>query len=59
MLMDAKVAGIRGRGRSKTSFTDNIWSWTGLSSSEAVVMANDRERWKIISSNLRKTEDET
>ena len=53
VLMEAKVAGKRGRrrGRPKTSWTDNIKSWTGLGKSEAVVMAHDRERWKIISSN--------
>ena len=59
VLMEAKVAGKRGRGRPKTSWTDNIKSWTDLSYSEAVVMANDRERWRIISSNPWETEDGT
>ena len=57
--MEAKVAGKRGRGRPKTSWTDNIKSWTGLSYGETIVMANDRERWRIISSNPRETEDGT
>ena len=56
VLMEAKVAGKRGRGRPKTSSKENIRCWTGLSYSEAVVMANDREGWKIISSNPRETE---
>ena len=43
VLMEAKVEGKRGRGRPKTSWTDNIRSWTGLSYSEAVVLAKDRE----------------
>ena len=59
VLMEAKAAGKRGRGRPKTSWTDNIRSWTGLSCSEAVAMANDKARWRIISSNPRETEDRT
>ena len=56
VLMEAKVARKRGRGRPKTSWTDNIKSWTGLSYGETIVMANDGERWRIISSNLRETQ---
>ena len=58
-LVEAKVTGKRGRGRPKTSWTDNIKNWTGLSYCEAVAMAQNRQLWRIISSNPRETEDGT
>ena len=51
VLMEAKVAGKRRQGRPKTSLTDKSRSWTGLSCSEALVIAHDREGWRIILSN--------
>ena len=44
VLMEAKVAGKRGRGRPKTSWTDNIKSWTGFSYGEAIVMTTTIEK---------------
>ena len=41
--MEEKVAGKRGRGRPKTSWTDNIRSLPRLSYNEAVVVAHERD----------------
>ena len=51
VLIEGKINGKRGRGRPITSWVNNIVKWTGLDYPNVVRTAQDRPRWKAVSSN--------
>ena len=51
VLIEGKINGKRGRGRPITSWVNNIVKWTGLDYPSVVRTAQDRHRWKAVSSD--------
>ena len=51
MSEEGKINGKRGRGRPITSWVNNIVKWTGLDYPSVVRTAQDRHRWKAVSSD--------
>ena len=51
VLIEGKINGKRGRGRPITSWVNNIVKWTGLDYPSVVRTAQDRHRWKPVSSD--------
>ncbi|WP_353805866.1 hypothetical protein, partial [Acinetobacter baumannii] len=47
-ILQGKVQGGRRRGRQKKRWEGNIREWTGLTLSEAIRVAEDRERWRTL-----------
>ena len=45
-IMQGTMPGARRRGRPRTSWIDNIKSWTGLSVEESIRMTEDRDKWR-------------
>ena len=45
-IMLGTMPGVRRRGRPRTSWIDNIKSWTGLSVEESISMTEDRDKWR-------------
>jgi len=45
-IMQGTVPGARRRGRPRTTWMDNIKTWTGLSMEESVRMTEDRDKWR-------------
>ena len=48
---EGEKEGRRSRGRPRTTWTVNIFQWTGLIYSEAVRNAERRTEWRVIASN--------
>lgn len=48
-ILQGKVQGNRPRGRPRTTWDKNIKTWTGLSLSSAIRLAQDRSTWKATS----------
>ena len=44
--MQGTMPGARRRERPRTAWTDNIKTWTGLSTEESVRMTEDRDKWR-------------
>ena len=44
-IMQGTMPGARRRGRPRTSWMDNIKTWTGLSVEESIRMTEDRDKW--------------
>ena len=51
VLIAGKVDGKREKGGPITSWMKNIVQWTGLNYPDAVRTAQDKRRWKALSSN--------
>ena len=45
-IIQGSTPGFRTRGRPKTTWLDNITSWTRLSLTELVMNVEDRQKWK-------------
>jgi len=45
-IMQGTMPGVRRRGRPRTTWIDNIKSWTRLSMEESVRMTEDRDKWR-------------
>ena len=48
MTMEGKMEGRRPRGRPRTTWVDNIETWTGRSKQECTRAAADRLQWSVI-----------
>ena len=48
--LEGKIQGTRPRGRPRTTWVDNIQSWTGKSKAECTQACKDRGQWSIIAS---------
>ena len=48
-IMQGTIEGGRRRGRQRKNWTDNIKSWTGLSTPELLAAASDRDAWRKLS----------
>jgi len=44
--MQGTMPGARRRGRPRTTWMDNIKTWTGLSVEESIRMTEDRDKWR-------------
>ena len=51
MILEGQLDGRRSRGRPRTTWTVNMFEWTGLIYSEAVRNAERRTEWRVIASN--------
>ena len=51
VLIEGKINGKRGRERPTRSWVNNIVKWTGLDYPSVVRTAQDRHRWKAVSSD--------
>ena len=49
MTLEGKMEGRRPRGRPRTTWADNVESWTGRSKQECTRAAADRSQWSVIS----------
>ncbi len=47
-IMHGAVDGMRGRGRPKATWLDDIVQWTGRGVVECMRVAEDRERWRRV-----------
>jgi len=45
-IMQGTMPGARRRERPRTAWTDNIKTWTGLSTEESIRMTEDRDKWR-------------
>jgi len=45
-IMQETMPGARRRGRPRTTWMDNIKTWTGLSVEESIKMREDRDEWR-------------
>ena len=45
-IMQGTMPGARRRGRPRTSWMDNVKTWTGLSVEESIRMTEDRDKWR-------------
>ena len=45
-IMQRTMPGARRRGRLRTTWMDNIKTWTGLSVEESIRMTEDRDKWR-------------
>ena len=48
-IIEGKMNGKRGRGRTRASWADNIKQWSNCSMTECTNMAKDRVLWHTIS----------
>ena len=53
VLLEGKINGKRERGRPRESWVNNIIKWTRLNYPDVIRTAQDRHRWKAVSSNPR------
>ena len=51
VLLEGKINGKRERGRPRASWVNNIIKWAGLSYPDVIRTAQDRHRWKAMSSH--------
>ena len=56
LLMEGRINGRRGRGRPRTMWTDNIKEWTKMSYNDCIRVAQDRERWRSMTTDLLTTD---
>ena len=54
LLLEGPLEGKRSRGRPRTEWMTNIREWTGMRYDDLVILAQDREPWRIITANLLK-----
>ena len=52
VILEGKVEGKRGRGRKRTSWTDNIKTHLGLPINTCAELALDRKKWRAMTPNL-------
>ena len=52
IILEGKVDGKRGRGRKRSSWTDNIAAYTKQPINICAELAQDRQRWRTMTSNL-------
>ena len=53
-LLEGKIEGTRSRGRPRIEWTDNISEWTKIKRyNEMVITAQDRPKWRIMTTNLQ------
>ena len=45
-IMQGTMPGVRGQGRPRTAWLDNIKTWTGLPVEESLSMTEDRDKWR-------------
>ena len=53
VLLEGQLEGRRSRGRPRTTWTMNIYEWTGFTYNEAVRETGTRNEWRVIASNPR------
>ena len=53
-LLEGMVEGKRGRGRPRQQWSDNILQWTGLNFQQTKRMAENRKRWRSMTSNVKR-----
>ena len=53
-LLEGMVEGRRSRGRPRISWFSNVVNWTGMTTEEAKRCAQDRDRWRVNTSNAAK-----
>ena len=56
LLMEGRINSRRGRGRPRTTWTDNIKEWTKISYNDCIRVAQDRERWRSMTADLLTTD---
>ena len=54
LLLEGPLEGKRSRGRPRTEWMTIITEWTGMRYEDVVRLAQDREPWMIITTNLLK-----
>ena len=59
LLLEGKIEGKRGCGRSRIMWMDNIKAWTGLKYGKCVWRAEDWIEWKSMTANLLKVDATT
>ena len=52
VILEGKVEGKRGRGRKRTSWTNNIKTHLGLPINTCAELALDRKKWRAMTPNL-------
>ena len=50
--IEGKTDGRRGRGRPRTNWTDNIKDWAQMKYCECIRLAQDKQKWRLMTANL-------
>ena len=56
-ILEGKIEGKRGRGRRRKSWIENIEETAGMKINQCCEIAIDRDRWRSMTSNLRKEKE--
>ena len=56
-ILEGKIEGKRGRGRRRKSWIENIEETTGRKINICSVLAEEREKWRSMASNLQKEKE--
>ena len=52
LRLEGKINGRHGRGRTQTNWTDNIKDWTQTRYYECIRLAQDKQKWGLMTANL-------
>ena len=52
LLLEGPLEGKVSRGRTRTEWMTNITEWTGMRYEDLVRLSQDREQWRVMTTNL-------